>query len=78
MFSLVKPTEHITLMKPKAMAYGGMVMPSDINIPDGVVAEDDPDKVLVRLMPGELVVPLPHVNRVRKFLKSQNIKLPRM
>tara|TARA_R110000868_G_scaffold409357_1_gene694687 strand:+ start:607 stop:861 length:255 start_codon:yes stop_codon:yes gene_type:complete len=78
MFSLVPATEHITLMKPKAMAYGGMVLPSDINIPDGVVAEDDPDRVLTRLMPGELVIPLPHVKRVRKFLKSQNIKLPRM
>jgi hypothetical protein len=60
------------------MAYGGKVLTSDINIPDGVVAEDDPDRVLTRLMPGELVIPLPHVKRVTKWLKSQKIKLPGM
>lgn len=78
LFSLAPPTEHITLMKPKAMAYGGMVKKEDINIPKRVLAEDDPDRVLTRLMPGELVIPLPHVKRVSQFLKSQRILLPGM
>lgn len=77
-FSLAPPTEHITLMRPKAMAYGGMVNQSDVNIPEGVLKPDDPDRVLTRLMPGELVVPLPHVRKVTQFLKSQRIKLPGM
>ena len=78
MFSLAPATEHITLMKPKAMAYGGRVMHEDVNIPPHVVAENDPDRVLVRLAPGELVIPKKHVKRVVEFLKSQNIKLPNM
>ena len=78
LFSLAPSTEHITLLQPKAMAYGGMVSPADVNIPNGVVAEDDPDRVLTRLMPGELVIPLPHVRRVTQFLKRQKIKLPGM
>lgn len=78
MFSLAPPTEHITLLKPKPMAYGGMVLESDINIPSRVLAEEDPDRVLTRLQPGELVIPLPHVKKVVRYLKSQNIKLPRM
>lgn len=78
LFSLTPPTEHITLLQPKAMANGGIVLPSDVNIPSHVVAEDDPDRVLVRLMPGELVIPTKHVKRVVKYLKSQKISLPRM
>ena len=77
-FSLLRPTQHITLMKPKAMANGGMVSPSDINIPPHVLAEDDPDKVLVRLAPGELVVPKKHVGRVGKYLRRSGIILPGM
>ena len=77
-FSILPPTEHVTLMSSKGYAYGGRVMPSDINIPDGVLPDDDPDKVLARLMPGELVIPLKHVKSVVSFLKSKNIKLPRM
>lgn len=78
LFSLAPPTEHITLMKPKAMAYGGVVKEKDVNIPSRVLAKDDPDRVLTRLMPGELVIPLPHVKPVMKFLKSQRIILPGM
>lgn len=78
LFSLVPPTEHITLMKPKAMANGGMVNYSDINIPSRVLAEDDPDKVLVRLAPGELVVPKKHVAKVGKYLRRSGILLPGM
>lgn len=77
LFSLAPPTEHITLMKPKGYTYGGMVKEADTNIPPRVLAEDDPDKVLARLQPGELVVPLPHVKKVVSFLKKQGIRLPR-
>jgi hypothetical protein len=77
-FNVLPPTEHVTLMKPKGYAYGGMVLPSDINIPAGVLPDEDPDKVLARLMPGELVIPKKHVKRVVSFLKSQKIYLPRM
>lgn len=78
MFSLAPPTEHITLMKPKAMLYGGMVKQSDINIPSRVVARNDPDRVLTRLTPGEMVVPVRHVPIVQEFLKGRKIKLPGM
>ena len=77
-YSILPPTQHITLMRPKNYAYGGMVSAQDVNIPMGVLHEDDPDKVLARLMPGELIIPLKHVPAVVKYLKSQNIKLPRM
>lgn len=77
-FSILPPTEHVTLMTPKGYAYGGMVLGKDVNIPMGVLHEDDPDKVLARLAPGELIIPLKHVPVVVKYLKSQNIKLPRM
>jgi hypothetical protein len=76
-FSILPPTEHVTLMSPKGYAYGGRVMPSYINIPDGILDKNDPDKVLVRLQPNELIIPLPHVRKVVKFLKSQGIRLPR-
>lgn len=76
-FNVLPQTEHITLMRPKGYAYGGMVLQKDVNIPMGVVAEEDPDKVLARLQPGELIVPLPHVKKVVKYLKSQGIRLPR-
>jgi len=56
---------------------GGMVDESHVNIPDGILKKDDPDRVLVRLMPNELVVPVKHVKKVVKFLKSQGIHLPR-
>ena len=75
---ILPPTEHVTLMTPKGYAYGGMVLGKDVNIPTGALPENDPDRVLARLMPGELIIPLPHVKSVVSFLKSKNIKLPRM
>lgn len=75
-FSLLQPTQHITLLKPKTMAYGGMV--GDPNIPVGVLPETDPDRVLTRLMAGELVIPVKHVNHVVKYLKKSGIRLPGM
>jgi hypothetical protein len=78
-FNILPPTEHVTLMKPRGYAGGGKVLEDHVNIPPRVLArDDDPDRVLARLQPGELIIPLPHVKRVTKFLKSQGIKLPRM
>jgi hypothetical protein len=63
--------------EPLASPYenGGMVKEEHVNIPDGILKKDDPDRVLVRLMPNELVIPVKHVKKVVKFLKSQGIKL---
>ena len=73
---------HVSMWSDKVIPYGfangGMVDESHINIPDGVLKEDDPDKVLVRLMPNELIVPVKHVKKVVTFLKSQGIRLPGM
>jgi hypothetical protein len=77
-FSLLRPTEHVTLLKPHGMVNGGMVSPRDVNIPVRALAPNDPDRVLVRLMPGELVVPTKHVASVAKFLKSRKVFLPGM
>ena len=57
---------------------GGLVDESHVNIPDGILKKDDPDRVLVRLMPGELVVPKKHVSLVSQFLKKNGIKLSGM
>lgn len=65
-------------MRPRAMANGGMVARSDINIPERVLAPEDPDRVLVRLQPGEMVIPLPHVKKVGSFLRKKGIVLPGM
>lgn len=78
-FNLLPPTEHVTLMRPQAYADGGKVLEDHVNIPKRVLArDDDPDRVLARLQPGELIVPVKHVKKVVQFLKSQGIKLPRM
>lgn len=71
---------HVTMWNDKVVPFGyangGVVDESHINIPDGVLKKDDPDKVLVRLMPGELIVPKKHVAKVGKFLRKSGIKLP--
>ena len=60
---------------PMGYANGGMVDESHVNIPDGVLPKNDPDKVFARLMPGELVIPKKHVPYVAKMLKKKGIKL---
>lgn len=71
---------HITMWSHKIAPYGyvngGLVDESHQNIPDGVLPKDDPDKVFARLAPNELIVPVKHVKKVVKFLKSQGIRLP--
>jgi hypothetical protein len=65
-------------VKPYGFANGGMVDESHINIPDGILKKDDPDKVLVRLMPGELIIPKKHVSMISQFLKGKGIRLSGM
>lgn len=71
---------HVTMWSDKVVPYGfangGMVEEEHVNIPDGVLKKNDPDKVLVRLMPGELIIPVKHVAKVGKFLRKSGIKLP--
>lgn len=73
---------HVTMWSDKVvpMGYsnGGMVDESHVNIPDGVLPKNDPDKVFARLMPGELIVPVKHVPYVTKMLKKKGIRLPNM
>lgn len=71
---------HVTMWSDKIMPYGfangGVVHPAHVNIPDGVLKPSDPDRVLVRLMPGELIIPTKHVPMVGSFLRKKGIKLP--
>ena len=66
---------HVSMWGMPVFADGGMVDESHVNIPDGILKKDDPDRVLVRLMPGELVIPKKHVSLVSSMLKSKGIKL---
>jgi hypothetical protein len=54
---------------------GGKVKKSHINIPRSLLKPKDNDRVLVRVMPGELIIPNRAVKKVEKFLKSKKIKL---
>ena len=69
---------HVSMWGMPNFANGGMVQEDHVNIPDGILKKDDPDRVLVRLMPGELVIPKKHVSLVRELLRSKKIKLPGM
>jgi len=66
---------HVSMWGMPVFTDGGMVDESHVNIPDGILKKDDPDRVLVRLMPGELVIPKKHVSLVSSMLKSKGIKL---
>lgn len=61
-----------------ALQAGGLVAQSHVNIPDGILPPNDPDRVLTRLMPGELVIPVKHVPYVSKMLKKKGIYLSGM
>jgi hypothetical protein len=69
---------HVSLWGMPVFVNGGMVEPSHMNIPSGILPPDDPDRVLTRLMPGELVVPVKHVKLVASFLKKNGINLKGM
>jgi hypothetical protein len=76
MYSLSPNIPHVSMWGMPVFTDGGMVDESHVNIPDGILKKDDPDRVLVRLMPGELVIPKRHVPLVREMLRSKKIKLP--
>jgi hypothetical protein len=57
---------------------GGKVKKKHINIPKGYLKHGDPDRVLVRVMPGEIVIPKRLTKKVEGFLKKNKIKLPGM
>ena len=78
MKSLIPTIPHVTMWGLPQFDNGGMVAESHVNIPNGILKKDDPDRVLVRLMPGELVVPKKHVSLVSQFLKKNGIKLSGM
>lgn len=69
---------HVSMWGMPQFTDGGMVDEDHVNIPDGILKKNDPDRVLVRLMPGELVVPKKHVSLVSQFLKKNGIKLSGM
>ena len=79
-FSLSPMVPHVSMWSDKIAPIGynngGIVEKSHINIPDGILPKGDPDKVFARLAPNELIVPVKHVKKVVKFLKSQGIRLP--
>lgn len=70
---------HVSMWSDKVIPYGfangGMVDESHVNIPDGVLKKDDPDRVFARLMPGELIIPKKHVSMISQFLKGKGIRL---
>jgi len=69
---------HVSMWGMPNFASGGMVEEEHVNIPNGILKKDDPDRVLVRLMPGELVIPKKHVGRVADMLRKKGIILPGM
>ncbi len=64
------------VVKPHPFTKGGKVKPSHKNIPVHALKPKDPDQVLARLMPGEIVIPVKHASKVKKMLKDAKIKLP--
>jgi len=64
------------VVKPRPFGKGGKVKPSHKNIPVHALRPKDPDQVLARLMPGEIVIPVKHASKVKKMLKDAKIKLP--
>lgn len=63
------------MILPISMFNGEKVKRREINIPKSYLKKGDNDRVLARVMPGELVVPLKYVSLVEQFLKSKKIKL---
>lgn len=64
------------LIAPRNFTKGGKVAVKHKNIPVHALQPKDPDQVLARLMPGEIVIPVKHASKVKKLLKKAKIKLP--
>ena len=63
-------------VKSKSFIQGGKVKASHRNIPVSALKPKDPDQVLARLMPGEIVIPVKHTKKIKAFLRKEKIKLP--
>ena len=63
-------------IRPHLFYIGGMVKNHQINIPREYLKKGDDDRVLARLMEGEIVIPLPYVKKAKQWLKEEKIKLP--
>ena len=55
---------HDNKIVPRVYLAGGKVKASDKNIPAHILKKGDPDRVLARLMPGEIVIPVKHASYV--------------
>lgn len=66
------------VIAPYNFTAGGKVKVAHKNIPAARLKKGDPDRVLARLMPGEIVIPVKHAAKVKKMLKKEKIKLPGM
>ncbi len=64
------------IIAPRSFVKGGSVKAKHKNIPVHALKPKDPDQVLARLMPGEIVIPVKHTKKVKAFLKTAKIKLP--
>lgn len=62
-------------IKPKTFYSGAKLKAKDKNIPSDLVKKQDPDRILIRAAPGELIIPVKHVKKVEQFLKTKKIKL---
>jgi len=78
LYGNVPPTRHISLMAPYRFVGGGVVSPAQATIPKEMLPHGDVDTVPARLQPGELVIPLKHVDKVKSYLMSKKIYLPNM
>ena len=67
---------HNLHIRPHYFYDGGMVKHHHINIPKEYLKKGDDDRVLARLMEGEIVIPLPYVKKAEQWLKKEHIKLP--
>jgi hypothetical protein len=65
-------------MAPYRFVGGGVVSPAQATIPKEMLPHGDVDTVPARLQPGELVIPLKHVDMVKSYLMSKKIYLPNM
>lgn len=76
MCNILKYRQGGQLIAPHNFVGGGKVSAKHKNIPAKALKPKDPDRVLARLMPGEIVIPVKYVSKVKKMLKQAKIKLP--
>ena len=57
---------------------GGKIKKTKSVIPSKYLKPYDRDRVLIRAMPGEVIIPKKYVKKITKYLKDEKIKLPNM